>query len=294
MSYISVPFVRDLFPELFIEISNLDKLYLALPHQLLHLSGTHGPLLQDLDFYARVIKDKYQVDKMPDMPGMLGLLGIDDSEGQFTNEKELLTALGHVVDWPLHLQNLAFVSIGSLPLVKHDVNRGADVDAWGSWSLVVASGNGHLPLVKYLLQKGADVNAGNGMALQRAVTRDHPKVVRYLLEHGADIHAEYEMALRDAIRDGASLDMVKYLVSQGADMRIFDDEPLRVASVFDRLDIVKFLVSKGANVDGHGNTRSRIIDWAAINNNADVVRYLIESGADTSVLTAKQKKRYGL
>ena len=69
MTYFNIPFTKDLIRDLLIETSDLDQLYQVLPQQLWNLSGPHGRLLQDGEFYGQKIKDRYGVDKLPKIPG---------------------------------------------------------------------------------------------------------------------------------------------------------------------------------------------------------------------------------
>ena len=50
-------------------------------------------------------------------------------------------------------------------------------------------------------------------------------------------------------------------------------------------DVVKVLIEKGADVNALNNDKSTPLHWAASNNsNADVVKVLIEKGADVNAL----------
>ena len=83
-------------------------------------------------------------------------------------------------------------------------------------------------------------------------------------------------ALRFASLNG-HLDIIKFLVSEGANIHTNNDYPLRWASRFGHLDIVKFLVSKGANIHVLYDWALR---WASANGHLDVVKFLVSKGAD--------------
>jgi len=85
--------------------------------------------------------------------------------------------------------------------------------------------------------------------------------------------------LKQASYEG-HLNVVKYLVSKGADIHAGDDESLRWASYEGHLNVVKYLVSKGANVEAWDDWA---LQWAKVNNHTYVVNYL-ES------LTLKEKR----
>ena len=115
-----------------------------------------------------------------------------------------------------------------------------------------AAENGHLSVVKYLLQNGQKptgskhldvsnlnsstqsynsglsantnvVDACNDMAFRWAAFHGHLNVVKYLLRNGADIRAGNDSALRMAIING-HLKIVKYLVEHGANVNVLSDE----------------------------------------------------------------------
>jgi len=66
------------------------------------------------------------------------------------------------------------------------------------------------------------------------------EVVKYLVSIGADVHACDDLALRGASNNG-HLEVVKYLVSIGADVHACDDYALRWASLNGQLDVVEYL-----------------------------------------------------
>ena len=70
MSYLAVPFMRDLYPGLLTGTADLDALYEAWGPQLWHMQGRYGRLLEDDNFYAEKIKDNYGINEMPEMPEM--------------------------------------------------------------------------------------------------------------------------------------------------------------------------------------------------------------------------------
>ena len=72
----------------------------------------------------------------------------------------------------------------------------------------------------------------------------HLEVVKHLVSQGADVRANI-WAVRYASNNG-HLEVVMYLVSQGADVRADDDYAVQVASMNGHLEVIKYLVSQGA------------------------------------------------
>ena len=62
--------------------------------------------------------------------------------------------------------------------------------------------------------------------------------------------------------DNNHLDLVKYLVSLGADIRVDDNYAIKCASAKGYLDLVKFLVSVGADIHADNDFP---IQWASRN-----------------------------
>jgi len=107
----------------------------------------------------------------------------------------------------------------------------------------------HLEIVKYLASI-TDVCVTllySNDALQCGALYGNVEIVKYLMSIGADIHANRDWALQLSAMKG-HIDVVKYLVSNGADIRRWDDYPLHAAAKNGHLDIVKYLISVGANL----------------------------------------------
>jgi ankyrin repeat protein len=66
----------------------------------------------------------------------------------------------------------------------------------------------------------------NDYALGCCAEMGHLEMVKYLVEQGADIHAKDDSALRWSAEKG-HLDVVDYLMEQGADINAYDDFLLR-------------------------------------------------------------------
>jgi hypothetical protein len=101
-------------------------------------------------------------------------------------------------------------------------------------------------------------------------------VIKKLVKEGANIHAGDEAALCLAAEDG-DLKIVKYLVENGADVNILSGWPLCNAANFGHVDVVKYLVEQGADISTDNYCA---FCWAAEFGNLDVVRFLLEQGAD--------------
>ena len=85
----------------------------------------------------------------------------------------------------------------------------------------------------------------------------HLEVVKYLVSQGADIKTRDNYAVRWASRNG-HLEVVKYLVSQGADIKTRDNYAVIWASRNRHLEVIKYLVSQGADIKDQNNKAVRL------------------------------------
>ena len=132
---------------------------------------------------------------------------------------------------------------------------------------------GNIRGVEYFLtDKGADIDD----ALRWSSQKGHLEVVKYLVSKGADIHADNDFALRFAGYNGY-LEVVKYLVFKGANIHANNNAALRIASEAGHLEVVKYLTENGANIRADDDYA---LKWASRNGHLEVVKYLVEKGAD--------------
>jgi ankyrin repeat protein len=151
------------------------------------------------------------------------------------------------------------------------------------------------------VEKGANVNAKgkNGYTpLYFAVRSSNAELVKYLVEKGADIDArnnQYITPLIIAIvMPSSTSDIAKYLIDkyllEKGDEK---DDILRLAVRNSNFEVVKYIVEKGANVnskdskDYFGNTLLHLASGSA--SNLEMVKYLVEKGADTNAKNRKNK-----
>jgi ankyrin repeat protein len=243
---------------------------------------------------------------------------------------------------------------GHLEVVKYLVENGADVNLNNDATLVIAVSNDQLEIVKYLVENGANVNALNRGApvLSYAYSLN---MAKYLTEMGADIHAlnEYNESIimkyichdnKDNCNEfdngqiaiipyileiGFNIDLneilvmcfkeydfktvtyilkyylhkhfsitdihidnyfdiIKYLGDLGVDIHNRKHQGLVYASYNNNLQMVKYLVEIGANVNAVSNDNrlghnSTPLKYAAIQNNFEMVDYLVENGANVQL-----------
>ena len=113
-----------------------------------------------------------------------------------------------------------------------------------------SSENGRLDLIIIAVNKGPDIRANNDIAVRWASQDGHLEVVKYLVSQGAGIRAPCFYQINDEpvrlASENGHLEVVKYLVSQGANIRAADDEAVKLAYEYGHSEVVKYLVSQGA------------------------------------------------
>ena len=200
---------------------------------------------------------------------------------------EGLTALHWATSW------------GHEQVVKELLHSGANSSIrckQGALALNVAARRGNASIAHMLLEAGADPNEYDGSgcaAIHHAADVGCVKVIEILLDHKANIDlpvseqsltiAGNTTALNIAARHG-KLEAVKSLIERGANIEIENAihmVPLQSAAKAGRFDVVHLMMDsvKVLGRKGIDMISSSMID-AAMNNQGDIVQYLLDEGAD--------------
>ncbi|KAJ8948532.1 hypothetical protein NQ318_000072 [Aromia moschata] len=179
-----------------------------------------------------------------------------------------------------------------LELVELLVDAGADLrlrDKHGRTSLDYAIVRDHTQLVQYFISKGPDANVLDKFGrrpIHEAMEMGHFTVLELLVDAKCDVNAKDDRgrtALHVASR--GSLDLVKFLVDNGAVVDVEDDEgctPLQDCVATGELAVIEFLIGKGANVNTRNAEGCTPLLSAALEGNQDGIRLLVENGADVN------------
>jgi ankyrin repeat protein len=175
------------------------------------------------------------------------------------------------------------------------IDKGADInmkDSEGDTALHLAAKEGEIDAVKFLVKKKSSVSAANKRGetpLHLAAKNGKLEVVKYLVKEGADILNKSE-AGKTALHVAAcedNLDIVKYLYENGGQevlkRNIYTDKtPLHLAASAGKLEIVRYLAERDHVdiCDEKGNTPLHYAISEMVNCNTDVIKCLIELGAD--------------
>ena len=143
----------------------------------------------------------------------------------------------------------------------------------GCTALMLACAYGHLEVVQLLLKANANPNherEGTGItALLIAVQEGFSDIVQQLLEYGADPN----------IRDKNGCTAIHYIM-------ILDDTETPKSSkktMSDKLEILQLLIVRGINVNIMDETGRTALMMASINGFTEVVKLLLQAGADPNI-----------
>ena len=158
-------------------------------------------------------------------------------------------------------------------------------------ALSLAANKGNLEIVSYLVENGSDVNARNlssNTPLYIAARRGHTEIVKYLIGHDAVVNAYCESGhtpLHAAV-SSKKPETVKCLLEHGANANALDDqgEPPLINGCWAGVGIPVFelLLNHGADINFRSQHNMNCINSLTSNGHPDVVRFLIDKGADVN------------
>lgn len=205
---------------------------------------------------------------------------------------------------PLHL--LAGRS-EDLDVLKYFTKKGVDVnqvDAEGNTPLMLASYRNNLAVVEFFASETKDINAANKKgqtALNNALAGNTTEVVNYLLSEGAEVNEYSGKAMMESYKSGEE----KELQAKVAALYSEDFNPsgvqengntlLHYAAEQNDLELMKMTLNWEMDINAkndEGNTALLIAAMKA--SNTDVLKFLIDKGADTSIKTDFDESAYDL
>lgn len=162
-------------------------------------------------------------------------------------------------------------------------------------SLHQAVKQGDLYQVQMLLEQGVNLDqAGKDFLtpLCLAVQIENIKIVRLLIEAGAQINSGYYLPLVLATQIG-QFEIVRFLIESGADINRQQGDPpsittLHMAASYNRLKIVHCLLANGAEIEARDFEGWTPLMSAVAKGSIEVVKLLIEVGADINAVGRDQ------
>ena len=165
------------------------------------------------------------------------------------------------------------------------MDKGADIntkDCFSDTVLHYAAQKGLREVVVRLIAKEVDVNAKDAYGdtpLHMAAQEGHKQVAEFLIAKGADVKARNRCGntpLNNAARN-CYKDSVEMLLEKGAELSV------HVAAFVGDIDKVKSFIKKGVGVNASDGTGSTALHYAVIGSQAEVVKFLIDHGADVNI-----------
>lgn len=133
-------------------------------------------------------------------------------------------------------------------------------------------------VLESLLSTGIDVN----YALKIACAYGRIEMVKFLVDNGADIHTDDDYPVCVSCTTGCGIDIVKFLHENGADIHARDELPLRISCEMGDFAVIQYLVNNNANVNTkNGHALRLVLDHG----HDDCIEFLINAGADVGMLT---------
>ena len=155
-------------------------------------------------------------------------------------------------------------------------------------AFISAAKYGKTDVVKEFLTAGMDVNANvDGTALIASTASKNLDMVKFLLANGADVNETNYLgsALSAAVYVG-SFDIVKYLIESGADVNLASDDgttPIIIAAQTKQGEMIEILAKAGGNVNYiFPVTGLSPLIFAASKGAASSVEQLIKNGANVN------------
>lgn len=189
------------------------------------------------------------------------------------------------------------IRFNRLDIAKYLLESGAKFqtfeDTTATNVLELACMNGNIDMIKWILVSGYPLTTMQKVgAMTHAALYDRIDVLKYLLnDKKFDINAQsYDDTVLDGASHFASLDTIKFLVENGANVnggKTQYSPPLTTAVMFNRADVVKYLIEKGADVNlagisSDGSKNSRPLTKAIQSGYFDMVKLLVDNGASVN------------
>jgi ankyrin repeat protein len=168
-------------------------------------------------------------------------------------------------------------------LLQHGANPNIAPDGW--FPLTMAAECGNDGMVKVLLECGVDIDAQNeegGTPLHMAMKGNHPETIMVLIEAGANVSADKSglQPLHMVPRGDKSAEIIDALLAKGADISAVDHDGstiLQSSAEASNFDVVRLLLERGANPT---LSTDRTLLLASRNGQEWIVERLLNSGCD--------------
>lgn len=163
-----------------------------------------------------------------------------------------------------------------------------------SRDLIRAAAAGNLHNVKELLREGVDVNGVNHIGQSALMSSETMEVAKYLVDHGADIRQKDDdgwTALMWSINKN-NVELTKFLISLGVDVNARDNmgwSALLVAADEGNISLMEILIDQGVDVNETNDNGWTALMLQAGRGSVASVKRLLEFGADLTLTNNDRK-----
>ena len=184
-------------------------------------------------------------------------------------------------------------------MAKLLISEGADINhqckTYGHTSLIMACNFNYVELAKLLISEGADINirGKDGSSALIAAGANSQELVELLLSKGADVNAKmvdgtgvFTQCIRGIFYENVTLELAEILLSKGVNV---DEAPtsgdaegftnLIMATNNNNEELVRFLIQNGANVNAKTGNGSTALSLAEKMEYQNIIKILKANGA---------------
>lgn len=194
------------------------------------------------------------------------------------------------------------LELGDLARAQAWLDQGLSPDFLGSRTgsgLMIGAWEGNLELMRLFISRGADINllnANGESALALAAWRGNLEAVRWLIDRGARINAADHQwsALHYAVFGGHE-EVADYLIAQGADINARTTNGstvLMMAAYEGRGDMVRKLLEKGADRAPKNDWGDGVLEWSMRYNHLDIAR-MVTNPEEFNIAVSQPKEKWG-
>ena len=204
-------------------------------------------------------------------------------------------------------------------LIENGADVNAKDNAWIT-PLHLAAYSNQVKVVRFLVEKGADVDASDYFLWRTYYYTTDSSLFNYLVKKSDFVESEYvlnpspslyiyiaaivgdlnrvkkysahlkNINIRDSIFQipllhyavaGGNVEVIKYLLSKGADINISDNDgitPIHIAAGTGQIEALKYLIENGADPTKKSNDGATALHFAASGGQFETAKYLVESG----------------
>lgn len=188
-------------------------------------------------------------------------------------------------------KEIALIQIAALVedseiIIKKLIELGSDVnlkDSNGNTPIIHATNYNCPNNVKTLIKYKADLSLYNNdlnTPLHISCSGNNSIITKILLENKTEVDSDngnLQTPLIKAVESGASLELIKMLLSYGADINYGNGNgtPLMVAISYENITMIKFLIDNGAKIKGYKNRSGEdTLTFAQKVGNNEIIEYL--------------------